>query len=58
MYAERIDKMDTSDIFACYAQIVAGALPIAFVFGIGNIIVNTFMTAALGGGLKIGGGRH
>lgn len=50
--------MDTSEIFACYAQIVAGALPIAFVFGIGNIIVNTFMTAALGGGLKIGGGRH
>ena len=40
-----------------YAAIVSVALPIALVFGIGNIVIGTFLTAAFGGGIRFGGGR-
>lgn len=46
------------DYIALYADLVAAAVPIAFVFGMGNLIVSTFLSAALGGGLKIGGRRN
>lgn len=38
-----------------YCDILGLAVPIAFVFGMGNIIVNTILTAAFGGDLQIGG---
>lgn len=40
-----------------YVEIIENAVPFALVFGFGNLIVNTFLTAAFGGSLKIGGGR-
>lgn len=40
-----------------YAGIVMVAMPIALVFGLGNIIIGTFLTAAFGGGIRFGGGR-
>ena len=46
-------SMDTA--IELYADIVAAALPIAIAFGIGNIIIDTFLTAAFGGGLRFGG---
>lgn len=41
-----------------YGQIVECAIPVAFVFGMGNLIVNTFLSVAFGGRLRIGGGKH
>lgn len=38
-----------------YVEIIQDAIPFALVFGFGNLIVNTFLTAAFGGKLKIGG---
>lgn len=38
-----------------YTEIVSYAIPIAFAFGIGNVIVNTFLSVGFGGRLKIGG---
>lgn len=38
-----------------YVEIIQNAIPFALVFGFGNLIVNTFLTAAFGGHLKIGG---
>lgn len=38
-----------------YAIILQYAIPFAFAFGIGNVIVNTFLSVAFGGRLKIGG---
>lgn len=38
-----------------YVKILEGALPIAFVFGLGNVIVNTFLSCAFGGRLTLGG---
>ncbi len=35
-------------------EIAEGALPVAFVFEIGNLIIGTFMRAAFGGKLWIG----
>lgn len=38
-----------------YVIILQYAIPFAFAFGIGNVIVNTFLSVAFGGRLKIGG---
>lgn len=37
-----------------YTSILEMALPIAFVFGLGNIVVGTFMRVAFGGKLWFG----
>jgi len=50
---------DYADLFRIgveiYTHIIEGAIPIAFAFGIGNVIVNTFLSVAFGGRLKVGG---
>lgn len=38
-----------------YTQIIEYAIPIAFVFGMGNAIVNTMLSAAFGGRMRLGG---
>lgn len=38
-----------------YVEIIQDAIPFALVFGFGNLIVNTFLTAAFSGHLRIGG---
>ena len=38
-----------------YTDIAVLAVPFAFTFGICNVIVNTFLSVAFGGRLKIGG---
>lgn len=38
-----------------YTQIAVYAVPIAFAFGMCNVIVNTFFSAAFGGRMRIGG---
>ena len=52
--------MNTYTQFALdvYQQILEAAIPIAFVFGMGNVIVNTFLSAAFGGRMRIGGGKR
>lgn len=40
---------------ALYTSIAELAVPVAFTFGICNVIVNTFLSVAFGGRLKIGG---
>lgn len=46
------------EIVDIYVRMLQIALPIAAVFGFGNLAVDTFLTAAFGGGLKLGGGRR
>lgn len=41
-----------------YASLCSYAIPIALVFGLSNMIVDTILTAAFGGGLRFGGGRN
>lgn len=38
-----------------YTEIARLAVPFAFVFGICNVIVNSFLSVAFGGRLSIGG---
>ena len=38
-----------------YTECLEWAIPIAFAFGMGNVIVNTFLSVAFGGRLKVGG---
>lgn len=38
-----------------YTQIAVLAVPFAFAWGICNVIVNTFLSVAFGGRLKVGG---
>lgn len=33
----------------CYLAIIQNALPVAIVFGLGNILVSTFLRCAFGG---------
>lgn len=40
-----------------YSQIVRGAVPLALVFGFGNLLVSTFLRVAFGGRLEFRGGR-
>lgn len=48
-----------SDLFRLgleiYLPIVQYAVPIAFAIGMCNLIVNTFLSVAFGGRLKVGG---
>jgi hypothetical protein len=36
---------------ACYLAIVESAVPVAIVFGLGNLLVSTFLRTAFGGKL-------
>lgn len=38
-------------------QLITEVMPVALVFGFTNLLLNTVLTAAFGGKLKIGGGR-
>lgn len=38
-----------------YTETITPAIAISFAFGIGNLIVDTFMRVAFGGKLKFGG---
>jgi hypothetical protein len=41
-----------------YADLASYAIPIAFVFGMSNVIVNTFFSVAFGSRMRIGGGKQ
>lgn len=45
--------MPVSDIVSCYVAIVQYALPIAIVFGLGDLCVGTILRAAFGGRLTL-----
>lgn len=38
-------------------QLVTEVMPVALVFGFTNLLIDTVLSAAFGGKLKIGGGR-
>ena len=38
-------------------SLVTEVMPVALVFGFTNLLINTVLSAAFGGKLKIGGGR-
>ena len=38
-----------------YTEIVKWSIPIAFAFGMGNVIINTGLSVAFGGRLKVTG---
>ena len=38
-------------------QLITVVMPVALVFGFTNLLINTVLTAAFSGKLKIGGGR-
>lgn len=38
-------------------QLINEVMPVALVFGFTNLLINTVLTAAFGGKLKIGGGN-
>lgn len=46
--------MELSAIVALYVDIVKSAVPVALVFGFGDLIVGTLLRAAFGGRLSIG----
>lgn len=56
---KRGDFMSTTDIstwaFQIYADMLQVALPVAIAFGVSNLCVNIFLSAAFGGKIKIGG---
>lgn len=41
--------MPIEDIVACYVNIVEVALPVALVFGLGDLCIGTILRAAFGG---------
>lgn len=41
--------------FGVYTGIAQFAVPVAFAFGIGNLLCSTFLRVAFGGKLKFGG---
>ena len=43
--------MPISDVVSCYVDIVTYALPIALIFGLGDLCVGTILRAAFGGSL-------
>lgn len=47
--------METQQAIDLYAMVAACAVPCAFVFGVANIIVSTFLNAFCNGKLRIGG---
>lgn len=48
-------EISVSDAVQMYVDIVSGALPIAAVFGLGNILCNIIISAATGGKLTLSG---
>lgn len=46
--------MDLTAIVALYVDIVRSAVPVALVFGFGDLIVSTLLKVAFGGRLSIG----
>ena len=50
--------MSVDAIVAVYLRMLHTALPIAAVFGISNLAVDTVLTAAFGGGFKLRGVRR
>lgn len=46
--------MELTEIVALYVEIVKSAVPVALVFGFGDLIVGTVLRAAFGGRLSIG----
>lgn len=38
-------------------QMIGEVMPVSLVFGFTNLLINTVLSAAFGGKLKIGGGR-
>lgn len=38
-------------------QLISEVMPVALVFGFTNLLINTVLSAAFGGKLKIGGGK-
>lgn len=40
-----------------YTEVAEIAVPVAVVFSVGNLIVNTFLRVAFGGKLYFGGGK-
>lgn len=46
--------MELSDIVLLYVDIVRSAVPVALVFGFGDLIVSTLLRVAFGGRLSIG----
>jgi len=47
--------MSVADIVLVYCQILGYAFPLALVFGLCNIAVSSIITAAFGGGIRLGG---
>lgn len=47
--------MSISDIVQTYCMILGFAIPIAMVFGLVNLAVSSILTAAFGGGIRLGG---
>lgn len=43
--------MEISEIVTCYVNVVQAALPVALVFGFGDLCVGTILRAAFGGRL-------
>lgn len=41
--------------FGIYTKLAEFAVPVAFAFGIGNLLCSTFLRVAFGGKLKFGG---
>ena len=48
---------DISIYIGLYASLIQSALPLAFVFGMGNVLCNMVYAAAFRGRLVIGAGR-
>lgn len=48
-FYERSFFMPIEDIVTCYVNIVQVALPVALVFGLGDLCVGTILRAAFGG---------
>lgn len=43
--------MPIADVVSCYSALVSYALPIALIFGLGDLCVGTILRAAFGGRL-------
>lgn len=48
--------MGVQDFVNLYAHMLEKAIPLAFVFGMGNVLVNMVLTAAFHGRLTLGSG--
>ena len=53
-----LDAVQIRNLIGIYVKILEVALPIALVFGFSNLIVDTILTAAFTGRLRLGGGSR